>query len=631
MIRNITSSVSFPSTGKKIANSFELEPGLTAITGSNGIGKSHSASEMPRYLLFGVKALRGVRADYVDLTGEMTFEVKGSSYTVTRGPRAECLKDAAETVLAVGADAVNKRIVELFGYGLDVFDVANACTQGKVQALSDMSSPERKAMVDRLIGLDKVEAIEKSCKDEAKGLTREADALAGALGTVPVEPIEPLEYVLSELLDETLLHLRLQTTRRERLLATVAAVGEAPVAPMTPCPMTADIEALEAHQLSWYRAQVELHRLQADLQDIPSAPMTQEMIDAVAVWQPYADEIARRGPKPVMTLADVEQDEAMWLAHDSWVQAVPCLECGFGVDQEPRPRGGLESKAQLQQQRLRLDRWSVPLVEMPEPAYAVGPVQLEINRRALALQDAGLALEKQIESLDMPVLRDRELTAAKQISAAWDVWSALTAAWHDRAAAAAGAQAEADTIGDLSEPCRLASDKLDEAREYERDLLKYEADLAQHTRLSADIADRRARAEGFANGAKALRELRVEYKTHLAPSISMVASQLISGMTGGAFDRIEVNAEFDITVNGQPIRTLSGSEAAVANLALRVGLGQVLTSGVFSVFLGDEIDASMDDERAEYTAAAFRGLSAVLKQVILVSHKDIEADQLIEL
>jgi hypothetical protein len=45
---------------------------------------------------------------------------------------------------------------------------------------------------------------------------------------------------------------------------------------------------------------------------------------------------------------------------------------------------------------------------------------------------------------------------------------------------------------------------------------------------------------------------------------------------------------------------------AVANLALRLGLGQVLTNKVFSLFIGDEIDASLDGSRAQQTSSRGR-------------------------
>ena len=65
----------------------------------------------------------------------------------------------------------------------------------------------------------------------------------------------------------------------------------------------------------------------------------------------------------------------------------------------------------------------------------------------------------------------------------------------------------------------------------------------------------------------------------------------------------------------------------MANLALRLGLGQVLTNNVLSLFVGDEIDASMDDDRAENLHNCIQGLAGKISQIIYISHKTgVEAD-----
>lgn len=102
-------------------------------------------------------------------------------------------------------------------------------------------------------------------------------------------------------------------------------------------------------------------------------------------------------------------------------------------------------------------------------------------------------------------------------------------------------------------------------------------------------------------------------------------------MTGGELNTIVVDHEFDITVQDAPIHTLSGSGKAVANLAVRIGLGQVLTNKRFSLFMADEIDGSMDSERAEFTANALQSLTKFINQVILVTHKNPEADHYVQL
>jgi len=57
----------------------------------------------------------------------------------------------------------------------------------------------------------------------------------------------------------------------------------------------------------------------------------------------------------------------------------------------------------------------------------------------------------------------------------------------------------------------------------------------------------------------------------------------------------------------------------------------VLTNNVLSLFMADEIDAAMDDERATSTAECLQNLTKVIKQILLVSHKTPDADHYIEL
>ena len=99
----------------------------------------------------------------------------------------------------------------------------------------------------------------------------------------------------------------------------------------------------------------------------------------------------------------------------------------------------------------------------------------------------------------------------------------------------------------------------------------------------------------------------------------------------GQRQSIVVDQAFDVTVNGKALDTLSGSGKAVANLALRLGLGQVLTNKVFSLFIGDEIDASLDQDRSENCATTMQAVKGWLSQIILISHKTMPADYCIDL
>ena len=169
------------------------------------------------------------------------------------------------------------------------------------------------------------------------------------------------------------------------------------------------------------------------------------------------------------------------------------------------------------------------------------------------------------------------------------------------------------------------------AKIYEDRLGAYEKALGIYRTKKDEVDRRREEEQGYRKGKEALTILRKLVKQHLIPSLNKVASHYITEMTGGQRNLIEVDEEFDIQVDGQPISTLSGSGKAVANLSLRLELGQVLTNNQFSVFLGDEIDASMDVDRADNTAKTLESLAERVSQILLVTHKYPQADYYFEL
>ena len=126
-------------------------------------------------------------------------------------------------------------------------------------------------------------------------------------------------------------------------------------------------------------------------------------------------------------------------------------------------------------------------------------------------------------------------------------------------------------------------------------------------------------------------DLKTRIKSHLLPSLNHVASVILTEMTGGARYLVEVDDEFEIRIDGAAVCTLSGSGKAVANLAIRIALGHILTNRVFSLFMADEVDGSMDAERADYVAQALQRLTGRVRQVILITHKRLDTDQHIEL
>lgn len=163
---------------------------------------------------------------------------------------------------------------------------------------------------------------------------------------------------------------------------------------------------------------------------------------------------------------------------------------------------------------------------------------------------------------------------------------------------------------------------------------KYETELQMFVRLQGEREVLATKLKGitgsigdYTSAVKGLKAAKNEIKNHLLPSLNTAASHLASLMSSGVINSVLMLDDFSIKAmkadRYRPVETFSGSEASIINLALRIALGQVLTHSVFSVIIGDEIDASMDSAR---TAAVWTALSRLveankIKQVILVSHE----------
>ena len=90
--------------------------------------------------------------------------------------------------------------------------------------------------------------------------------------------------------------------------------------------------------------------------------------------------------------------------------------------------------------------------------------------------------------------------------------------------------------------------------------------------------------------------------------------------------------DMEILVGDMPIEALSISGRALGHLSLRMALGQVLTNSVFPVFMADEVDASMRNNRAQNVLDSLTDmLSGSMKQIIMISHRELERiDNVIE-
>lgn len=219
------------------------------------------------------------------------------------------------------------------------------------------------------------------------------------------------------------------------------------------------------------------------------------------------------------------------------------------------------------------------------------------------------------------------IAEAHDVQKQWATYDALAKAYAENEAKAKAIRTELDETEYAAKgyPEWLELDKA--CSNYEFELQVYRNRLLEREAWQTKLAEMNAAIEDYTLAIKGLKAAKNEIKNHLLPSLNNAASQLAATMSAGAINSVLMLDDFSIKAmkadRYRPVETFSGSEASIINLALRIALGQVLTHSVFSVLIGDEIDASMDSAR---TAAVWSALARLveankIKQVILVSHE----------
>lgn len=572
--------------------------GLTGITGKNGIGKS-LILEMAQYALWGTQALRGKAEDYKKLEVTLEFVVRGRDLRVTRTPRTVLLEENG-VPLATGTKPVNQKIREIFGYSYEVFKVANCINQGEIEQLGKMKPTERKRLVDETVGLNVLDDLDKYIADVGKSLTTRVETLESVLSE-PVEPTKPEGYAGSEALAASLVTLQGLDRECHALTQTAARTVSWPVEPVAPKVPVEALGQLQSQQARRTELATLITRLNQDISKAPKITMTQEEIDRqrglIEVWgrAQDRDRLKAKLVERICPACDHHWHEGPDLSH---YQDLP---------------------------------------EHPEkPAYT----QKQLNDAQAALGGEALVNLAKAELVKLAEEFQGIPDHAQDIQ---DIiqYQQATARYQGEKARAEKAQEEIDEAKEAlnAEKFQGLQAKLAVVQQAHTAAVVYEANLRTYTEARERYEAGKIQIEGLRQekgqwdaARKAVKDLRAKVKAYLLPSLNQVSSILVNEMTGGEIPDVKVDDAFEITAGSQRLETLSGAGISVANLALRIGLGQVLTHKTFGCLMADEIDASCDNDRAKYIAQCLQRLTKHIPQIIQVSHKQgLEADNYVRL
>jgi len=602
------------------------ELGITAVVGKNGSGKTFSASESVRYLLFGTKALRSTLSTIkaIDLKG--TFKINGVFYTIVRTKDSASIRSDGEKK-AVGSTEVNNKVIELLGYGLDVFDLCNAAVQKKTTALGDMKPSERKSLIDRLTGMESIIQIEKELRVEAKTASDKSVAYTDALPEKQPEPTMPKGYAPAKDIEAELAELRLARDNKAALEGRIQPVAW-PEEPVCDRKFPEDADQTARHQRSRDQVVLNVETLERDAaadKDITHTWTDETAEDAyhLHIWE-------CRLPLPKMS-AEEFQEEAV--RQQAWAETIECPSCGHEFEAGGSQKPSLSTEA-FETERIAQLRWGETPREKPnegdarltQDEYFKVLDEIEVRQKAATARQA-------LSVINVPQDRGVELTEVNAAIAQWDAYDSQLARAKQQEKKNEEARAALAGVPDVD------NDKIERlvalgvrCAAYESAHENWQREEGQRVELLEKIAAAQKSAENFREGAEAMKRARLRLKAMLAPAISAAATDLIFDMTNGVLKSVYVDEDMTVTVDGQLLETLSGGGATVANIALRIALGRALVGNKFPVFIGDEMDGDLDDERREATIQAMVSLKEHLQQIVLITHKGVSvADNVIRI
>ncbi len=173
---------------KYSAKTIEFGEGLTGIIGKNGSGKS-TIFEAILFALYGEaknrgnkELLRNANASEKDaVVVELEFEFEAVLYKVVREFRGKAMSANAKfykngSLTTSGAKEVTSAIIKLTKMSKDAFMHTLFASQKELTSLSTLKPEERKKMIRRLLGLEKIDFVEKELIEKSRELKREIEA-----------------------------------------------------------------------------------------------------------------------------------------------------------------------------------------------------------------------------------------------------------------------------------------------------------------------------------------------------------------------------------------------------------------------------------------------------------------------
>jgi len=175
----------------------------------------------------------------------------------------------------------------------------------------------------------------------------------------------------------------------------------------------------------------------------------------------------------------------------------------------------------------------------------------------------------------------------------------------------------------------------DAAKDSEKEVAALEADLNRVKEVAAQVGEIREEARYVERVTLLLDAFRDHLVSRIGPELSREAEALFRELTNHEYEDLRIDEE-DLSIRVAdagayfPIERFSGSEADLANLALRVAISMHLSrmSGAdIGMMVLDEVLGSLDEERKDLMVQAMGRLADRFHQLFVITHAEQIKDQ----
>lgn len=631
----------------------EFEDGLNIIVGKNNSGKS-TTIEMLNYVLFGSAALRSSVSDY-----SKTFEVEAivqfsdSIYKINRTPKSSDiyllnLEDKTYNLICTGISSVNSFVKDLLSYDYKIFSLTNYCKQHDLLNLTSCTPQALVSLIEVVSGLEdsyrlmsELKALKKEYKTKHKTLSdyerfankdisfQEDSDFEKLLESEP-EVLENFKQVTLNLFDtynytnNLMSDLRSKRSSFEANQSTIANL-------VYNYPDKTKEELVEKRQeILNLRSQIAVN--EKSLKDFVIPENTYEesyLVTQEALIQKnleYKNFVALQQKLEAhkVTCPECEHDFSPGMSLD------PVLEEEFKVAPEV-PQMSRKDILNQRQWNTRKESFDA-LVATQEALKTTLDSYSEFDLSKIDVDLESYAITENYQKI-MNIFevnlgdfyKDNKsifLDKLEILPPNCDDYSVFF-----RTAIVKVGKLYADSYSEYEASLQI-KESLSTYINNKREYLKEKETLEELTGLLED-------AEEKENTSNLLYQVLIDTKKEIQklslPVLNSIASNILSDITGGERNKVEITEGFKIEVDSTDVNVIEGSAQVITNLSLRIALLNTFYKDNFLVCLFDEIDESLHEDRFEYMEECFNRLANSGYQIIAVSHKDYSSGNIINL